>query len=104
MSEPDDLLPVRDRVAASPAYVPEHAEVDVWRAATPADLEAVTELWQAIDAADHPEWRRTREEVEEYFGYSFVDLAEDTLLGFTAGGRPVALGLVTMPPIQETIV
>lgn len=104
MAESDDLLPVRDRIAAPPFFRPEHGEVALWRAATPADVDTVTGLWQSIDAADHPEWRRTRDEVEEHFGYSFVDLAHDTVLGFTVDGRAIALGLITMPPLHESLV
>ena len=100
----DDLLPVGERMQAPPAYSPEHPDVVAWRPATGADVEAVTTLWQAIDAADHPEWLRTTDEVAEHFGYSFVDLAEDTLLGFASDGRVIALGLITMPPLQETLV
>jgi ribosomal protein S18 acetylase RimI-like enzyme len=104
MLESDDLLPVSERVAAPPAYRPEHPEIAEWRPASLADVDTVTALVRAIDGADHPEWLRTRAEVEEHLGYSFVDLPEDTLLGFTAAGEAVALGVVTMPPLQETIV
>ena len=100
----DELRPVSERVPAPPVHSPAHPDVVLWRAATADDIDAATVLWRAIDAADHPEWLHTADEVTEHFGYSFVDLAEDTMLGFAADGRAVALGLITMPPLQETLV
>ncbi|WP_345761909.1 GNAT family N-acetyltransferase [Diaminobutyricibacter sp. McL0608] len=100
----DDMKPVRDRVTAPPTFQPSHPLITRWRPATFDDVDSVLPLMQAIDSADHPNYVLTREELEEEFGYSFVDLATDSLIGFTADGVPVALGLVVMPPLQETLV
>lgn len=100
----DDLLPVGERVTAPPTHRPAHPLIAQWRAAAPDDVDAVTEAQRAMDAVDHPEWLHTREEVQELFDYSFVDLAEDTLLGFDADGRLLAVGIVTMTPVQESLV
>lgn len=100
----DDLLPVNERVTAPPSHRPAHPLVAEWRPATDADVSAVTEAQRAMDAVDHPEWLHTREEVEELFGYSFIDLATDTILGFGGDGRLVAVGVTTMPPLQESLV
>ncbi len=105
MTAPEaELQPIRDRVGVVTPVMPVHPDIDHWRPATLADVDTVTALIQAIDGADHPEWRRTRDEIEEHLGYSFVDLAEDTLPAFTADRRAVAIGIVTMPPGQETLV
>ncbi len=100
----DDMKPVRERMAAPPSYRPEHPLIAQWRPATMDDIDDVCRLMQAIDVADHPNYLTTREEVEEEFGYSFVDLSVDSILGLTAEGIPVAVGLVVMPPLAETLV
>lgn len=58
----------------------------------------------AVDAVEHPNYLLTREEAAEEIGYSFLDLERDSLLGLTAEGRPVAVGIVLEPPRQETLV
>jgi mycothiol synthase len=98
------LPPLRERVSAPPTYRPQHPEVAEWRPATTDDVDAVHEVYRAGDAADHPNYLTTREEVEEELGYSFVDLEADTLLAVTAEGRVVAVGVVMEPPRQETLV
>jgi ribosomal protein S18 acetylase RimI-like enzyme len=100
----ETVRPVRERLTAPPTYQPSHPLIAEWRPLTLADVDLVWEALQAMDAADHPNYLSTREEVEEDFGYSFVDLAEDSLLGLTADGRAAAVGLVVMPPLQETLV
>ncbi|WP_223691789.1 GNAT family N-acetyltransferase [Leifsonia poae] len=100
----DDLKPVRERVASPQTYRPTHPLIAEWRAVTADDVDAVWRLQQAIDAADHPNYLSTRDEVAEHLGYSFVDLGKDSLLGLTADGRAVAVGLIVMPPLQETLV
>jgi len=100
----DDLLPVNERVTAPQPHTPTHPLIAEWRPATQADVDAVTEAQRAMDAVDHPEWLHTRDEVQELFDYSFVELAEDTLLGFGKDGALVAVGVTTMPPLQESLV
>jgi ribosomal protein S18 acetylase RimI-like enzyme len=100
----DDRKPIRDRMSAPPPYRPSHPLIAEWRPATADDIDAVWHLSQAIDGADHPNYLTTREEVEEEFGFSFIDLAADSLLGFTADGVLVAVGDIMMPPLQETLV
>ncbi|MGO4301051.1 GNAT family N-acetyltransferase [Leifsonia sp. RAF41] len=106
MTSTDDasLPPLRDRVTAPPTYRPQHAEIAVWRPATADDVDAVYEVYRAIDAADHPNYLTTREEVEEELAYSFVELEADTLLAVSGEGRVVAVGVVMEPPRQETLV
>lgn len=104
MADLDDLQPVNERVTAPATRALAHPLVTLWRPATQADVDAVTEAQRAMDAVDHPEWLHTREEVQELFDYSFVDLAEDTVLGFDGDGRLVAVGVTTMPPLQESLV
>lgn len=100
----DDIKPLRERVTAPPTSLPSHPVIAQWRPATMDDLDPVWRLMQATDSADHPNYLTTREEVEEEFGYSFVDLSVDSILGFAADGTLVAVGVVVMPPLQETIV
>ncbi|MFF1878228.1 GNAT family N-acetyltransferase [Leifsonia sp. NPDC058230] len=100
----DDLKPVRERMHAPATYQPQHPLIAEWRPLTAEDLDVVVGLQQSIDAADHPNWLATREEVEEEMGYSFVDLERDSLIAFTADGRAVAATIVVMPPLQETLV
>jgi ribosomal protein S18 acetylase RimI-like enzyme len=100
----DHLTPVRDRMTAPPTHRPMHPLIAEWRSATLADVDVAWQLAQAVDAADHPNYLATREEIEEEFGYSFVDLDADTILGFAGDGRLLAAGTVVMPPVQETIV
>lgn len=98
------LSPLRDRVTAPPTHLPAHPLVAEWRPATAGDVDAVLEVTRAIDAAEHPNYLATREEIEEELGYSFLDLERDTMIGFDADGRPVAAGWVLEPPRQETLV
>ncbi|NUU07033.1 GNAT family N-acetyltransferase [Leifsonia sp. C5G2] len=106
MTSTDDavLAPLRERVTAPPTHRPSHPEIAEWRPATLADLDAVLEVVRAIDAADHPNYLTTRDELEEELGYSFIDLETDTLLALTADGRIAAAGIVMEPPRQETLV
>ncbi len=100
----DEMKPVRDRMQAPATYRPSHPLIAHWRPAVIDDVDSVWRLLQAVDSADHPNYLATREEVEEEFGYSFVDLTVDSILGLTADGVPVAVGYVVMPPLQETLV
>jgi ribosomal protein S18 acetylase RimI-like enzyme len=100
----DTLPPLRDRVTAPPTYRPQHPEIAEWRPARPDDVDALLAVYRAIDTADHPNYLTSREQVEEELGYSFIDLAEDTVLAITAEGRIAAVGVVMEPPRQETLV
>lgn len=99
-----DLPPLSERVSAPPTHVPRHPAIARWRPARPDDVDAVWEVVKAMDAADHPNYITTREEVAEELGYSFVDLERDTLLAETESGRVVAVGIVFEPPRKETLV
>jgi ribosomal protein S18 acetylase RimI-like enzyme len=57
-----------------------------------------------MDRVDHPTYAATREEVEEELSHSYVDLANDSLIGVDEDGTFVAYGLVILPPGQETLV
>jgi ribosomal protein S18 acetylase RimI-like enzyme/N-acetylglutamate synthase-like GNAT family acetyltransferase len=103
-SQPQPLTPLRERVSAPPTYRPSHPLISEWRPATLDDVDAVLEVLQAMDAADHPNYLATREEVAEELGFSFVDLERDSLLGFGVDGRLLAAGVVLEPPRQETLV
>ena len=98
------LPPLSERVTAPPTYAPRHPLVARWRPATLDDIDAVWEIAKATDALEHPNYIATREEVAEELGYSFVDLARDSLLAETADGRVIAAVLVFEPPRKETLV
>ncbi|MBG6213114.1 MAG: GNAT family N-acetyltransferase [Cryobacterium sp.] len=101
----DHTSPLSARVTAHAQLpVPEHADVARWRAATPADIDAIWELEKATGRADHPNYVVEREEVGEAFNFSFVDVDSDTLVGLDADGRMVAHGLVVLQPGQQTLV
>ncbi|GEP26730.1 GNAT family N-acetyltransferase [Cryobacterium levicorallinum] len=101
----DHTTPLSTRVTA-PAQlpVPEHAEVALWRPASPADIDAIWELEKAIGRADHPNYVLERDQIAEIFDFSFVDPATDTLVALDADGHVVADGLVVLQPGQETLV
>ncbi|SEA56662.1 GNAT family N-acetyltransferase [Leifsonia sp. 21MFCrub1.1] len=100
----DTLSPLSERVAAPPTYRPQHPLIAEWRPATAADVDAVHEVYRAIDTADHPNYLTNREQVEEELGFSFIDLEQDTLLAIAADGRVAAVGIVMEPPRQESLV
>ncbi|GLI27987.1 putative acetyltransferase, GNAT [Agromyces rhizosphaerae] len=97
--------PLRDRVAgARRTVVPAHPEIASWRPVTLDDVDLLTEFEHALAAADHPEWRSSRDEVADMLGRSELDLERDTLLGFAADGRLAAHGLVLSPAEAELMV
>ncbi|WP_353807366.1 GNAT family N-acetyltransferase [Agromyces sp. SYSU T00194] len=97
--------PLRDRVAsARRSAVLAHPDVREWRAATVADVDVITAFEHALAAADHPEWRSSREEVADLLGRSELDLARDSVLGFAADGTLAAHGLVLNPAGAEFMV
>ena len=99
-----DQLPLSERVTAPDVALPTGDGGVTWRAATEADIDAILDCEQEISAADHPHYMTIREELEEDFEHSYVDLARDTAVAFDADGRVLAWGLVLEPPGQETLV
>lgn len=99
------MTPLRDRVVA-PATLPLPTSMDGirWRAATVADVDPILEAMRAVDAADHPHFVTTREEVEDDLSHSYVDLERDSGLAVDREGRVIAYGLVVLSPGQETLV
>ncbi len=100
----DDFVPVSERLTPPPTYQPAHPHIVEWRPLTRDDSDVVLEIMRAMDAADHPNYLTTHEELVEQLGLSFVDLQRDSLLAVTADGRAVAVGLTVLPPVQETLV
>lgn len=91
-------------VAPGSLPVPDPRDGFEWRAATVADIDAILECARAMDVADHPHFVTTREEIEEDFGHSWVDLGTDSLVAFDAHGSVAAYGLVVLSPGQDTLV
>lgn len=101
----DLTRPLSARVAAPIQLpMPDHTDVARWRAATSADIDAIWELEKAMARADHPNTVPAREQMSEAFGFSFVNVASDSLVGLDADGRMVAYGLVVLEPGQQTLV
>jgi len=75
-----------------------------WRAATPADIDALLDCTRAIGAADHPHYVVPREEIAEEFEHSYTDAELDSLVAVTADGVVDAWGFVTLSPGQDTLV
>lgn len=92
----------RITVEAQPR-LPEGPDSVRWRRATLDDVDALTELWGAIAAADHPDWAETAEEIAEELGHSWMDLDADSVIG-EIDGALVAYGLQVAPPDPETVV
>lgn len=96
-------LPLSRRVdAPSELALPSHPDVATWRAATPDDIDAVLDAQRLADGVDHPEWVTPREDLEDDYRASHVDLARDSLVAFDADGRVAAHGYVILGPGQET--
>jgi mycothiol synthase len=96
-------LPLSSRVnAPSGLPSPDHPDVATWRAARIDDLDAILEVQKLADRVDHPEWTTTREELEDDFGASHMDLPTDSIVGLAADGTVVAYGYVLLGPGQET--
>lgn len=100
----DDLAPIAER-AQAPATVPEITAGGLaWRPTTVDDAPAITELNNAIAAADALPFRETVDEVRDLLSAPWRDLAADALLGFDAAGRLRASGLVSTSPGDTTTV
>jgi mycothiol synthase len=93
-----------DPSSAAPIPLPEGPAGITWRPISPDDVEALVELMSAVADADHPEYRATREEIEMAQGFSFVDLARDTIVAVDADGRLVAEGVAVVKPDDEAVV
>lgn len=100
----EDLRPLSERVAAPPTYVPRHPLVAEWRPIAEADTDAVLAVLRASDAADHPNFLTTREELEDELAFSFLDLEADTLIAVGHDGAVLAVGSVLEPPRQVSLV
>lgn len=99
----EHLLPLAERVTAPVTLaLPQHKDIASWRPASPADLDAVWQMQQQSDSVDHPDWTTPREELEEHYAASHVDLARDSILAFDVDGRIAAHGYVLLRPGQET--
>lgn len=99
------MSPLRDRVAA-PSTLPIPVSIDgvSWRPVTVADIDAIFDCARAIDVVEHPHYVTSREEIEEDFGHSYVDLERDSLVVLDAHGAALAYGLVVLHPSQNTLV
>ncbi|MEY9952618.1 GNAT family N-acetyltransferase [Leifsonia sp. EB34] len=100
----EDLRPLSERVEAPPTYVPRHPLVAEWRPIAEADTDAVLAVLRASDAADHPNYLTTREELEHELAFTFLDRERDTLLAVGHDGAVLAVGSVLEPPRQVSLV
>jgi ribosomal protein S18 acetylase RimI-like enzyme len=98
------VIPLRERVIAPDVVPPASTSAITWRPATSDDIDAILDCEIAIAHADHPHYLTTREEIEEDFDQSYVDVRRDTLVAIDADGLILAWGLVLEPPGQETLV
>jgi mycothiol synthase len=98
-----DALPLSERIAVPPALpTPSHADVHVWRAATPGDIDAMHATQRRMDQVDHPTWTTPRSEIAEDFESTHIDVSRDSLLAVAADGTVIAWGMTTLGPGQET--
>lgn len=97
-------LPLNQRVTAPTVELPSSTDSVTWRPATVNDIDAILDCESAIGAADHPHYVTIREELEEDFEHSYVDVPRDTVVATRADGQVLAWGLVLEPPGQESLV
>ncbi|MET0297653.1 MAG: GNAT family N-acetyltransferase [Microbacterium sp.] len=90
------------RIAHAEPVLPQHPDIVAWRPAVADDIDAITALFQDADRLDHPSWTTPREDIEEVFASSWIDPTRDTLLGFGADGRLLAVGGVQLHPSRDT--
>ncbi|MDO4016959.1 GNAT family N-acetyltransferase [Clavibacter michiganensis] len=93
-----------DPSSTAPIPLPEGPEGITWRPVSPDDVDALVELSGLVADADHPEYRATRDEIVMAQGFSFVDLARDTIVAVDADGRLAAEGVAIVKPDEETAV
>ncbi|MDA3806018.1 MULTISPECIES: GNAT family N-acetyltransferase [Clavibacter] len=90
--------------STAPVPLPEGPDGITWRPMSPDDVDALVELMGDVADADHPEHRATREEIAMAQGFSFVDLARDTIVAVDVDGRLVAEGVAVVKPDDEAVV
>jgi mycothiol synthase len=96
-------VPLSSRVdAPSELHFPEHADVALWRAASLEDVDEILLTQHLADQVDHPDWLTPREDIEDDYRASHVDLVNDSIVGFDSDGRVAAHGLVVLGPGQDT--
>ncbi|WP_228512331.1 GNAT family N-acetyltransferase [Clavibacter sp. VKM Ac-2872] len=100
----DSSTTMPDASSSAPIPLPEGPEGITWRPISPDDVDALVEHMSVVADADHPDHRATREEIEMAQGFSFVDLARDTVVAVDADGRLVAEGVAVVKPDDETVV
>lgn len=99
------MIPLRERVQGPGTLpVPESTAEVTWRAARMGDVDGILDCSREMDAADHPHFVTTREELEEDLGHSYVDLDHDSLVAVGHDGRVLAYGLAVLGPAQDTLV
>lgn len=96
--------PLNQRVTAAPATIPASTGAVTWRAAAVDDIDAILDCEREIGEADHPHYVTLREELDDDFEHSYVDIGRDTVLALGPDGRVLAWGLVLEPPGQESLV
>ncbi|MFZ4893366.1 GNAT family N-acetyltransferase [Plantibacter sp. Mn2098] len=101
MSEHNGTLSQRVH-APDTVTIPSHPDIATWRPATTDDIEILLELHLAIGPVDHPEFVVSREDVADDFADESIDMALDSLLGFTADGVLVANAEVSLHPDHST--
>ena len=99
-----ETIPLNQRIQAPDAPIPASGNGITWRPAGIDDLDAIMVCERAMNAVDHPHYVSNREELEEDFTRSWVDMATDSLLALTDSGEVVAWGFVTVGQGQETAV
>jgi mycothiol synthase len=96
-------LPLSRRVAAPrELLVPDQPDVALWRPATPDDVDAIHATQVLADLVDHPEWVTPREDIEDDYRASHIDLGRDSIVGFDADGTVAAHGYVALGPGQDS--
>jgi mycothiol synthase len=99
-----ETIPLNQRIQAPDAPIPASGNGITWRPASIDDIDAIMVCERAMNAVDHPHYVTNREEVEEDFTESWVDLPADSLLALDDAGNVIAWGLVTVSQGQETAV
>lgn len=97
---------------ASPNWRPNDVAPDIvslpdpdvtWRSASLTDLDEILDLYREISRADHPNHVTTRSGLAALFELSYFDAERDSLLGFDADGRMIAVGMVLLPTAYTTL-
>ncbi|MDQ4137622.1 MAG: GNAT family N-acetyltransferase [Actinomycetota bacterium] len=100
----DDGAPLGERITAPDRLdIPDTPGLE-WRPASTDDLDILIPLHAAMGRADHPNYLVTGEEIREELEHSWVDPANDTLVGVTPDGVAAAFGQVVLTPAKETVV